>query len=195
MNTLTQNQAPTFESVWALLQENALQQKENDRLFKESQIKFEKQVKENDRQMEKLRQELGGLAHSQGSFAEEYFFNSFEQDQKNFFGKKFDEIERNIKGHSKGLRDEYDIVLYNDAVVAIVEVKFKVQEKDIDKILKKAETFRVLFPVYKEFGIYLGLASLVFPSHLEQECIKKGIAIIKQIGDKVVINDERLKVY
>ena len=43
--------------------------------------------------------------------------------------------------------------------------------------------------------LYLGLASMVFPEHLEQECINKGIAVIKQVGDNVVINDENLRFF
>jgi hypothetical protein len=62
-------------------------------------------------------------------------------------------------------------------------------------VLKKAETFRILFPHYKEFKIYLGLASMSFYPELEQKCISKGIAIIKQVGDTVVINDTHLKVF
>ena len=34
-----------------------------------------------------------------------------------------------------------------------------------------------------------------FYPKLEEECIKQGIAIIKQIGDPVVIDDEHLKVF
>jgi len=52
-----------------------------------------------------------------------------------------------------------------------------------------------LSPHYKDFRIYLGLASMSFYPELEEECIEKGIAIIKQVGDTVVINDENLKVY
>jgi hypothetical protein len=62
-------------------------------------------------------------------------------------------------------------------------------------VLKKAETFRVLFPDYKDFKIYLGLASMSFYPELEQECINEGIAVIKQVGDTVVINDKYLKIF
>jgi hypothetical protein len=85
--------------------------------------------------------------------------------------------------------------LYNHSSVALIEVKYKAHENDIPKVLKKAETFRILFPNYKEFKIYLGLASLSFYPELEQECINQGIAIIKQVGDTVVVNDEHLKVF
>jgi len=62
-------------------------------------------------------------------------------------------------------------------------------------VLKKAETFRILCPSYKDFKIYLGFASLSFYEELEQECIKQGIAIIKQVGDTVVINDKHLRIF
>jgi len=85
--------------------------------------------------------------------------------------------------------------MYNHAAVAIIEVKYKAHVNDIPVVLKKAETFRILFPNYKDFKIYLGLASMSFYPELEEECINQGIAVIKQIGDTVVINDKHLKVF
>ena len=176
MNTI-QNTTPTPESVWAMFQEIGKKQEETDR------------------QMKELQKTLGGWANNHGSFAEEYFFNSFEKGKRNFFGKKFDEIEKNVKNTWKGLRDEYDIVLYNDEAIAIIEVKFKAHITDIEMVLKKAETFKILYPYYKDYKIYLGLASMSFYPELEQECINEGIAIIKQVGDSVIINDKHLKVF
>jgi len=194
-----QNMQPaTPETVWALLQENARQmqelrqsQKETDRQMQET----DRLMQETDRRMKELQKQIGGMAYNQGCFAEEYFFNSFESGKTNFFGERFDEISKNLKNHRQGLEDEYDIVLYNHAAVAIIEVKYKANENDVPKVLKKAETFRILFPEYKDFKIYLGLASMSFYSDLEKECIKQGIAVIKQVGDAVVINDEHLKVF
>ena len=170
MENLQKTQEATPESVWALLQEVIKSQKE-------------------------LNKTLGGWANNHGSFAEEYFFNSFEKGKQNFFGEKFDEIDKNLKNYWQGLKDEYDIVMYNHTSVAIVEVKYKAHKNDVPAVLKKAETFRILFPHYKDFKIYLGLASMSFYPELEQECINEGIAVIKQVGDTVVINDTNLKVF
>jgi len=203
MNSYTpQNPAPTFESVWAAIQENNRyltekfaetdrQMQETDRQMKET----DRQMKETDRRMKELQKTLGGMANSHGSFAEEYFFNSFEDNEQNFFGEHFDEIRKHIYGKKKNIEDEYDIVLYNGVSVAIIEVKYKAHNDDVDKVLKKAETFRILFSDYKDFKIYLGLASMAFYPELEQECINQGIAIIKQVGDNVIINDAHLKVF
>jgi len=176
MNTATLQPA-TFESVWAAIQET------------------NRQMQETDRRMKELQKQIGGMAYNQGCFAEEYFYNSFENGKTNFFGEKFDEISKNLKSRKHGLEDEYDIVLYNHSSVAIIEVKYKAHENDIPDVLKKAETFKILYPYYKDFKIYLGLASMSFYPELEQECIKQGIAIIKQVGDAVVINDKHVKVF
>ena len=177
MENLPKTQAATPESVWALLQEVAQSQKETDR------------------QMKELQKSVGGITNNQGAFAEEYFFNSFESGKTNFFGENFEEIAKHLKSRRQGLEDEYDIVLYNHVSVAIIEVKYKAHTKDIPTVLKKAKTFRILFPEYKDFKFYLGLASMSFYLELEQECIEQGIAVIKQVGDKVVINDTHLKAF
>ena len=59
MNTLS-NQIATPESVWAILQETAKLQQENEKAIKD------------------LQKTVGGWANNHGSFAEEYFYNSFE---------------------------------------------------------------------------------------------------------------------
>ena len=249
-----ENQTPTFESVWAalqetdrLLKENAMKSemereksrkdfdqrmaesradfdqrmRESDRRREESRASFDREMAESranfdremaesranfdrkmaesrkdfDERMKKLETLTGSTAKNHGSFAEQYFFNSFEKGKLNFFGEKFDKIKKNESHHWQDIEDEYDIVLYNHTSVALVEVKFKAHENDIPTVIRKSTTFRILFPNYKNFKIYLGLASMSFYRELEDQCIEQGIAIIKQVGDVVVINDTHLKVY
>jgi len=158
------------------------------KIMKESQEK-------SDREWEIVRKKMGAWADNHGSFAEEYFFNSFERGEKTFFGEKFDYIAKKVKNHWKGLQAEYDIVIYNCTSVAIIEVKFKAHINDLQKVLQKAQTFKILFPNYKDFKIYIGLASMTFYDDLEQACKDNGIAIIKQVGDNVVVYDEHLKIF
>ena len=199
MEPLQNIPAATPESVWAILRETAQMQKENEAKWEksraENEAKWEKSRVDFDRRMKAIQKTVGGITHNQGAFAEEYFFNSFEKGEKNFFGENFDEISQHLKNRWQGIEDEYDIVLLNHASAALIEVKYKAHANDIPAVLKKAETFRILFPQYKDFKIYLGLASMSFYPELEQECIKEGIAVIKQVGDAVVINDKHLKVF
>ena len=174
----------TPESVWTALRE-----------LTEKQCELTEEQAETDRQIKKVSETLGSWANNHGNFAEEYFFNSFESGKQNFFGEKFADIKKNVKGIKKGFNDEFDILLINGQSIGIVEVKYKAHENDVSKVLKKAKTFRVNFPDYARHQVYLGLATMAFYPELEQACISEGIAIIKQVGESVVINDEHLKVF
>ena len=190
----------TPEIVWAMLRDLSEKQAETDRQMKET----DRQMKETERfiketqaetalQIKKVNETLGSWATNHGRFAEEYFFNSFEKGKRNFFGEKFDDIKKSLKGIETD--DEFDIVMLNGSSVGLIEVKFKAHENDIPTVLKKVDTFRENFPKYKDHKIYLGLATMAFYPELEEECIKQGIAVIKQVGDKMVINDENLKAF
>ena len=186
----------TPESVWAALDRVAAQQAETDRQIKETDRivrETTKSQKETDRIVREVSKRLGGMAHSHGSFAEEYFFNSFEKDEKYFFGEKFDMVKKNMTGMETD--DEFDIVFLNGKAVAIVEVKYKAHENDLPKIMKKADRFRLNFPKSKNHKIYLGIASMAFYPELEKACTDNGIAIIKQAGDTVIINDKNVKAF
>jgi len=216
-----ENSSYSSESVWAALHESnrflteklaetdrilTEKQAETDRILRESRIETDRILtekfselkesqKETDRIVREVSKRLGGMGQNHGSFAEEYFFNSFEKGQKNFFGETFDDVKKNLKNFWQGLEDEYDIVMFNHSSVAIIEAKYKAHENDVPAVLNKVNTFRILFPGYKNFKIYLGLASMSFYPELEKECKKQGIAIIKQVGDKVVIYEENLKTF
>jgi hypothetical protein len=199
----------TFESVWATLESASAKIESAGAKIESAGVKIdrlaERQVEnerilnekfaETDKLIKNLGVRLGGMANSHGSFAEEYFFNAFDNGETNFFGEKFDEIEKNLKYRRNGLKDEYDMVMFNHTSVAIIEVKYRAREKDMPATLKKVDTFRILFPDYKDFRIYLGLAAMSFDPEIEKECEDNGIAIIKQVGDKVIINDKNLKAF
>jgi hypothetical protein len=206
MTSISEYPTATPESVWAAIHESNRfltekfaesdrQRKENERILNEKFAETDKKFAKTERLVEKVSQTLGSWGNNHGCFAEEYFFNSFESGKKNFFGEKFKVIEKNVKGIEEGFKDEYDILLINGKSVGIVEVKYKAHKNDVPKILKKAKTFRVNFPNYAKHRVYLGLATMAFYPKLEEECIKQGIAVVKQVGDTVVINDTNLKVF
>ena len=199
MNSPTQSYPLTLEGTMAAIQDSNLyltkQLADSRRLFDEAKVKTERDREDYERRMKKFEETMGAWANNIGSFAEEYFATSFENCKQNFFGEKFDVMETNVKGIKNGYRDEYDILLINGKSVGVIEVKSKAHEKDLPKVLKMAETFRVNFPEYANHQIYLGLATLVFYSELEQICMDEGIAVIKQVGDTVVITDGHLKVF
>jgi len=166
---------------------------EYNRKMAASDARFEQRNEAFDRKFEKMHELMGSWTNNHGFFAEDYFFNSFENGQQNFFGEKFDEIKKNLKGIETD--DEFDVVMLNGHSVGLIEVKFKAHENDLPKVLKKVHAFRTNFPKYQKHKVYLGLATMAFYPKLEEECIKEGIAVIKQLGDTIIINEEHLKAF
>jgi hypothetical protein len=209
----------TPESVWAALRESnrflteklaklTESQAETDRILSEKiaatdRILTEK-IAATDRQIEKVSKQIaktdkmvGGISTNNGLFAEEYFYNSLRKGKKILMGEKFDkliksEILEDENGKTKG---ELDIILINGESLVIVEVKFKVRDRHVDRVMKKVKPFRERFPEYRNHTVYLGLASMVFDEDIVDKCKENGIAVIKQEGDSVVVHDENLKAF
>ena len=171
--------------------ERAFQEKlaENERLFKEKSA-------ETDRLFKETHREIGGISKSNGEIAEEYFYNSF-INRLHFAGQEYDSIASNLNKKIKNinLECEFDLVLYNCSSVAIIEVKYDAEKKHIARLLKKPQIFKQLFPEYANFDIYLGLAGLSIKKEAEIEAKEKGIAVIKQVGENMVVYDEGLRVF
>jgi len=114
-----------------------------------------------------------------------------------FAGQQYNGFFSNLRKKDKllNLQGEYDLLLYNCTSVVMIEIKYKADREDIEELLEKAPIFKQLFPQYANFDLYLGLAALHFNKKVEKESIKHGIAVIKQVGDTMVINDEHLRVF
>ena len=166
----------TFEKEMAELREN---QKETDRLIKANA------------------KQIGGIDKSNGLMAEEAVYNSLEQDMT-FAGIVFEDSIRNLKKYRKSLniKGEYDIVLINGTMLAIIETKYKVREKDVSKFVdSKVADFKILYPEYANHKIVLGIGGMSFEGNSEQIAKEKGIGIIKVVGDKVEYNTDKIQIY
>ena len=165
MKNYPQTPAPTFESVWTALQETDRQMKENDCMLTEKFAKTEKLISD-------MQKEIGGVSNSNNKIAESYFINSFENSMY-FAGQEYDSLAHNLRKKSKKMnkKDEFDLVLYNCSSVALIEIKYNAQKKHVEQALTKVESFKTLFPEYKDFAMYLGLAGLHVDEDAEQEAI------------------------
>jgi len=162
MKKMTDIPPATAESFWAALQESK-------RILTEALIDLAKRQAENERvltemfaktaiKINALTEQVTGITKSNGLFAENYFFNSFERDELNLFGEKYDKLLPGSKG--KIVNDQYDFILVNGHTSTIIEVKYKAREGDIEKTLKKVETFRKNFPEYHKHKVYLAIAAM-----------------------------------
>ena len=177
---------------------------EFDQRMKESEEKFNRKIAEINEMVLKNDELIGGIGNSNGNVAEEYFRNAF-KDDPTLNGQIYDTVSFNLhtKNKKKQIEGEFDLVLLNEESVAIIEIKYnlktdryfengKMKDK-FEKILNKINTFKALYPVYENHKFYLGIAALSFEKEIEDRIIKEGIAVIKQAGDKMIINSKNLK--
>ena len=157
--------------------------------------KTEAQMAKTELKLDRIGKQLGDIGHSNGDAAENYFFNSLEETKK-LGNIKFDYISKNVKQRRHRLEDEYDIFLENGNAVGVIEVKYKVQKSHIDSLLsKKAENFRILFPDYHNYKLYIGIAGLAIDAETEKFATENGLVVLKQKGDVVQINSENMKAF
>jgi hypothetical protein len=165
---------------------------ETDQQFKETK----REIQETHQEIKKLGRYIGGNSHSNGEMAEEYFYNAIRVD-KAFANEKFDKVRKNLAYNNGDRKAEFDLVLFNGKSAALIEVKYNAKPDNIsiNKIISRVEIFKILFPEYENYNIYLGVAAMSFKEGLEEELHQAGIATIKQVGKKMVVYDKDIKVF
>ena len=157
-----------------------------------AQAKTDEQMKRTDEKFEELRisnktmgKLLGNISNNQGDVAEEFFYNSLAHTQT-LAGIHYDFVDKNMTRTSNGISDEYDIVMINGKDIAIIEVKYKAHESDLEKLLtKKYENFKTLFPMYKDYNHHLVLATFSLYDDLKEKALANGVTVLQRKGDTI----------
>ena len=150
---------------------------------------------ETHRKLSEIGRQLGDIGHSNGDMAENYFYNSLEGNIK-LGSIKFDTMTKNIKLKKHRLEDEYDIFLENGNAVGIIEVKYNVKKEHINKLLeKKSKNFRILFPDYHAYDLYIGIAGLAIDKELEEYATENGLVVLKQQGEIMQVNSTGMRAF
>ena len=169
------------------------EQKERDEKAKREREEIDRII---DERLDKLGRYIGGISHSNGEFAEEYFYNAFKRNMT-FVDENFDKIKKNLSYNNGTLEAEFDLVLFNGKSAALIEVKYNAKPDNIDiaTIISRVEVFRILFPEYAHYNIYLGVAAMSFKKGFAWRLHRAGIATIRPIGKKMVVYDKEVKVF
>jgi hypothetical protein len=178
----TKIEHPTFETVWAALQEVAEQQKETDRIMKENARKME----ERDRRLD---EKLGKLGDRFGEMIEHMVMPGL---VKKFRELGFVFTEANprtiIDDEENNILTEIDITLQNGDKVMIVEVKSKPTTKDIKEHIKRMEIVKTRANRRNDKRVYLGaIAGMVFKKIEKEFALKNGFYVIEPSGEEFFI--------
>ena len=160
---------------------NAIAQRATDEQMKLT----DEQMKRTDEKLGRIGAMLGNIGQNQGDVAEEFFYNSL-KDTQTLAGVHYDFIDKSVSRTSNGVSDEFDMILVNGQDVAIVEVKYKAHEKDLDKLLtKKNDNFKKLFPAYKDYRHHLVLATFHLYKEVKERALQNNVIVLQRKGDIV----------
>jgi len=150
-----------------------------------------------DRRQKELQVNIGGISNSNGFVVEDAIYAAIEKDMI-FANIKFDFIERNKSRHIKSIqkKGEYDIVLVNGTMIAILEAKHKVKVEDVEKLAtNKIKNFRLLFPEFSNHKIILGIAGMGYEKNAYDKANEKGVIPIRVLSKKIEYNTDCMKTF
>jgi predicted AAA+ superfamily ATPase len=157
-------------SIAVAQKETAEQMKRNDKMLTEK--------------LDRMGITLGNIGQNQGDVAEEFFFQSLIKDNR-LGGIYFDDVTKNMERHKGKIQEEYDLVMTNGDVVAVVEVKYKAHKNDLDKLDRKMRHFKQLFPIYQAFKQYGAIAAFHINDDAKEEALRRGYFVLQRSGDLV----------
>jgi Holliday junction resolvase-like predicted endonuclease len=159
----------------------------------EQMARTDAQMARTDARLDKVAKLVGSISNNQGDMVEEFFYRSFKRNPI-INGVRFDWVERQLHNRIGEIEDEYDIVLLNGDSLALIEVKAKAHNNDLEKLAnKKVANFSILFPMYKDYKKYAGLATFVTNAHLIEKAQELGLFLFTQHGKHAeVVNTGRI---
>jgi hypothetical protein len=128
------------------------------------------------------------------------FFQDEFEERLEFGGVKYDEMIAGFGRKDETVNFKADIALFNDVSVALVMVVYDPgPDFIVEFATEKAGKFRVAFPKYNNYKVYLGIAEFSFNDETVKKAREYGIGIVKPAGteawDGIEIEAEHLKVY
>ena len=200
---MADNEALTFEKVWAMfqetrqaIQENAEQMKETDRrmketdrIIKENAEQMAEQMKETDRIMKETNKVVGDLGKRFGQMVEHMVIPNIKEKFKALnvhFDNTYQNLEITTQGKSLA---EIDILLENGDTIMAVEVKSKPNQEDVKEHAGRMEVLRKKIDAQGDSRKLQGaIAGAIMSDGVRNYAHKTGFYVIEQTGDTVKIN-------
>ena len=209
MNQANPNSAiPSWDEIRQMIHETSIQMKETDRLIKETDQLIKEtglQMKETDRKMqesgrefEKMRKELRELSTRFTSQSGHIIEGLMEPSAIKIFQDRGYDINRcwkNFKKYNKseGRKLEVDLLLLDDDIAVIVEVKINCTCSDVDHFIEQMRHFKEVCPEYADKKILLSMAAVNYERDSDKHAKDLGLFVIRVTNDNIFSLDPNEK--
>ena len=174
MQAVQSTNTPSFETVWAALQDVAERQKETDRMQKET----DRIVKNNAQQIGKLGKRFGEIA--------EYMIAPNLREKFRELGYDFPQAcsNKDVSDHENNIHFEIDVMLENGDKSLLVEIKTKPTTEDINDHIKRLEKMRKYADLHNDKRTFLAaIAGIVMTNNVKDYALKQGFFVIEPSGE------------
>ena len=172
---------PTFETVWALLQENAVQMN----VLRESQNQTDRQIEKMSEKVEQIGDRFGDFTNSFGSVVE-YMVAPNLQDRFFDLGLDFQQVSNDVKIRYKkhDISFQIDVFLENGDTAMLVEVKADLTISDINTHIERLEKMRKYADLRNDERKFLGaVAGVVIKPSVREYAFNNGLYLVEPAGE------------
>lgn len=184
----------SWDDIKQVLADTSLKMQENERLIKELREngkEIDRRMEESDRKLKERMNELNSQFISQSGHIIE---GLMEPSAMKMFQDKGYDIDRCWKNFSKydksmGKKLEVDLLLLDDEVAIIVEVKINCTRRHIDHFIKQMAYFKKVCPEYADKEIMLAIAAVNYDRSAAEYAHKQGLFVIRVFNDNIFALD------
>lgn len=139
--------------------------KETDRLIKENERKYR----------ELAEQFTSTIGHITEGIVEPAAMRVFQE-----AGYDINRYYRNLHSKMKNNRSEMevDLLMLDDTIAIVVEIKTDCRKKDIDHFMRQMPKFKRLFPEYRDKEVLAAIAALNYDKDARQHAHEQGMLVI-----------------
>ncbi|NEQ49414.1 MAG: DUF3782 domain-containing protein [Leptolyngbya sp. SIO3F4] len=189
----------TLDDIYALFQRS---QEEADRRFAEadrraaeSKAAFDQRMAEADKRLARAEaiaaqanQSVNNLSSRWGRFVENIVapaaLRLFQER-----GMAVQEVYQRVRSARGNLNLEIDILVVDDDVAVVIEVKSRLTQDSIRQVLRTLEQFKQAFPHYDRYRLYGAVAAIEIDKDVDTYAYNQGLFVIQQSGDSVAISN------
>ena len=175
MEAVKTEATPSFETVWAILQEVSKAQKETDRQMRESERQFNKRFGKYDNRFGKVVEHM-----IKPNLCKKFRELGFEFTKAN---------NTKITDYTNNIFLEIDVMLENGGDnVMIVEIKTELTAEDVKDHINRMEKMRIYADLRGDKRTFFGaIAAVVAPSNVKKYALKQGFFVIEPSGETLKI--------
>ena len=168
------------------MKETDLKMQETDRQMKETGLKMQdtdrrmketdRLIKENERKYRELAEQFTStIGHITEGIVEPAAMRVFQE-----AGYDINRYYRNLHSKMKNNRSEMevDLLMLDDTIAIVVEIKTDCRKKDIDHFMRQMPKFKRLFPEYRDKEVLAAIAALNYDKDARQHAHEQGMLVI-----------------